>query len=471
MSAAIAILGAGPAGLGAAMQVARRRLAPVAVIEQKEAVGGLAGSFVLEGVNADYGSHRLHPSCDPAILRDLRQLLGDDLLLRHRHGRIRLRGRWIHFPLRPVDLATHLPLSFSLGAAWDLARRRFAAPPASDATFESVLSRGLGRTIYRDFYFPYARKLWGVEPDKLSVELARRRVSANSPGRMLRKIATAIPGLRPTEAGKFYYPRNGYGQISNRLAEGVREAGGELILGARVTRIERVAADWRVCYERAGELHALDCGRVWSTLPINILTGLVTPAPPTEVLEAASGLAFRAMILIYLVLEESQFTEFDAHYFPEERVPLTRLSEPKNYSGTGNPDGLTVLCAELPCDVNSDLWSAGDRELGDSTLGWLAAVDLPVRSRVRRVITRRLNRAYPVYVRGYEERFRAIDGWLGSQSDLLTFGREGLFAHDNLHHALFMGYSAAECLQPDGSFDHARWPVFRESFESHVVED
>jgi hypothetical protein len=32
------------------------------------------------------------------------------------------------------------------------------------------------------------------------------------------------------------------------------------------------------------------------------------------------------MILIYLVLEQDQFTEYDAHYFPEEAIPMSRMS-------------------------------------------------------------------------------------------------------------------------------------------------
>ena len=119
----VVILGAGPAGLGAAFQLTRRALAWVTVLEQQNQVGGNAGSFEIEGIQVDYGSHRLHPSCDPTVLQDIRTLLGSDLLDRPRHGRIRLCGRWIHFPLKPVDLALGLPPSFSLGVAVDLVRK------------------------------------------------------------------------------------------------------------------------------------------------------------------------------------------------------------------------------------------------------------------------------------------------------------------------------------------------------------
>ena len=66
----IAILGGGLAGLGAAWQLTRRGLAEPCVLEQCSDVGGNAGGFELDGVPVDYGSHRLHPACDPDILDD-----------------------------------------------------------------------------------------------------------------------------------------------------------------------------------------------------------------------------------------------------------------------------------------------------------------------------------------------------------------------------------------------------------------
>src|SRR5512139_3653218 len=99
----VVILGGGPAGVGAAFQLTRKSLAQVTLLEECENVGGAAASFELSGLRVDYGSHRLHASCDPEILKDIRTLLGNDLLNRPRHGRIKLQGRWIHFPLKPLD--------------------------------------------------------------------------------------------------------------------------------------------------------------------------------------------------------------------------------------------------------------------------------------------------------------------------------------------------------------------------------
>lgn len=61
----VVILGAGPSGVGAAYQLRKNGLASVTVLEQRDGVGGNAGSFELDGVHCDFGSHRLHPVVPP----------------------------------------------------------------------------------------------------------------------------------------------------------------------------------------------------------------------------------------------------------------------------------------------------------------------------------------------------------------------------------------------------------------------
>ncbi|MGH8507406.1 MAG: protoporphyrinogen/coproporphyrinogen oxidase [Gammaproteobacteria bacterium] len=470
----VVILGAGPAGVGAAFQLTRQRKAQVTVLERNGWVGGNAGSFDLAGIRMDYGSHRLHPACDPEVLRDIRALLGDDLLDRPRHGRIRLRGRWIHFPLKPLDLVLKLPPSFVRDVVSDLIAKAMRPKNGSTATetFASVLEAGLGRTICRDFYFPYSRKIWGLEPKELSATQARRRVSANSVAKMVRKVLSAVPGLKPYGSGRFFYPRQGYGQISEAYYLAARDAGAEVHLNARVLSVETTGGSvTTVHYEKDGQVFSLDANHVWSTIPITSLARCLKPAPPPEFLEAVGSMKYRAMILLCLVLEQDRFSEFDAHYFPELEIPISRLSEPKNYSNGHGPLGRTVLCAELPCDPEGPEWGQSDEELGRLACDGLAAAGIPIRSKIEQVVTRRLRQAYPIYRQGYEVYFEQTDDWLSKIDGLLTFGRQGLFAHDNTHHALYMAYCAVDCLGDNGNFDRQKWQAYRRVFETHVVED
>ena len=448
------ILGGGPAGLGAALWAARRGLR-VTLLEQAPFLGGATASHDIGGMRVDAGSHRLHPSVDPAILAELRALLGEDLQRRPRHGRIRLGGRWVGFPLRAADLLRSLPPGFAAAAGWD-AVTGWARRPRED-NFAEVVRAGLGPTMLARFYGPYARKIWGVDAAELSGEQARRRIGANSAGGVLARVLRAGRGEPPW----FWYPRRGFGQIAEALSAAARDAGAELLLDTPVTGVELDGSGATV-HCAAGDLRAT---RVWSTIPLPTLARLAQ-APP-EVLGAAGRLRFRSMLLVYLVLDQPRYTEFDAHYLPGAETPVTRVSEPKNYRDSAeDPSGRTVLCAELPCQVDDRFWTADEAELGALVCDALEGAGLarPVPAEVH---VRRLSHAYPIYDHGWDTAFGVLDQWATSlQPRVLTFGRQGLFAHDNTHHALAMAKAAVNTLSEPRS-----WAEARREFAAHVVED
>jgi protoporphyrinogen oxidase len=443
------VLGGGPAGVGAAYRAARAGLR-VTLLERAPGPGGAAASFEVGGLRVDHGSHRLHPSTDPRVLATLQDLLGGELQRRPRHGRIRLAGRWLAFPLSASDLVRSLPPRLALGAARD-ALTGWARRPRAD-TFAEVLRAGVGPTLCEGFYFPYARKLWGLDPHELSGEQARRRVRANSPLKLVRRV------LAGGERSFFYYPRRGFGAISERLAEAAAEAGAELRFGCSVSGVDARPDGVTV---QAGE-RRFSAPRVFSTLPLPALAGLAG-GPRVS-------LTFRGLALVYVVLAGRQYTPFDAHYLPEEFTPVSRISEPRNYRDGDDPDDRTVLCAEIPCEPGDATWSASEQELGATVVACLRAAGLPA-ARLLGVTVRRLAHAYPVYRSGFEHDFAVLDTWAGAQPRLLTFGRQGLFAHDNTHHALAMAWDAVEALRPGGGFDEAAWAAARRRFAAHVVED
>jgi len=410
-------------------------------------------------MRVDFGSHRLHPSIDSEILADITELLGDELQRRTRRGRIRLGGRWIAFPLRPGDLLPRVSPAFAMGAAFDMATGW--ARRAKADTFEEVLSAGLGRTLSERFYFPYARKLWGLEPREISGEQARRRVAASTPGKIVARLFKGGSGPQ-----FFYYPRRGFGATWEALAEAAEKLGAEVRFGVSADRIE--FRDGRVRI-RTGD-SVVEAERLWSTVPLPLLARMSDPQPPATVLDAAARLKSRSMVLVYLVLDVDRYTEFDAHYLPEEFTPVTRISEPKNYRDGPDPSGRTVLCAEIPCSVGDEVWTLDDGALADLVCNGLVATDLP-HPRPSEVEVRRLSHAYPIYRVGYEQALDVLDSWAKSVPRLLTFGRQGLFAHDNSHHALAMAWAAADALRPGGGFDEDAWRRARERFRSHVVED
>jgi protoporphyrinogen oxidase len=289
----------------------------------------------------------------------------------------------------------------------------------------------------------------------------------------MRQVVSQVPGLRRDGDGRFYYPRQGFGQISEAYADAARSHGAAFLLGWTVKRLEQPQTPrqaWRVMAERDGTHRTLEADYVWSTLPLSLLARLLAPTAPAAVLDAAGALSYRAMLLIYLQLDMAQFTPYDAHYFPASTIAITRLSEPSNYAAATQPHQRTTLCAELPCMPDEAYWHMSDAMLAQRVADDLAQAGLPLPTPPVAVQVKRLRQAYPIYAQGYEPHFEALDTWVDSLPQLLSYGRQGLFAHDNTHHALAMAYAAATCLQT-GAFDAARWQAYRRVFETHVVED
>ena len=500
------VLGAGPAGLAAAWRAARRGMS-VVVLERSDSVGGMAASLDVAGVRVDRGSHRLHPTTSPRILADLRMLLGDDLQLRRRNGRLRLADRWVAFPLRPAELVRALPpgLIARAGADAILAPLRRRAAPVS---YADALRRGLGPALYDALYAPYAVKLWGRPGEKIDAEQARKRVAADTPW----KIASRMLRRRPGAAGRmFYYPRRGFGQIVEVLGDAAVKAGAEIRLDAEVDDIAPDSdgvdvgiATWAPFVSDparaphagiAGEAHSagraepasrlatsrdrggvgppmrVRAGHVFSTIPLPVLARISRPGPPAVAIESAARLRFRAMVLVYAVYAGRPWTPYDAHYLPGLDTPVTRISEPTNYrDSVSDPRDRTVLCYEIPCTVGDDIWTATDDALREIITETLARNGLPAVEPAG-LHTERLSHVYPVYEIGYRRHLGGVDAWARTVPNVTTFGRLGLFVHDNTHHTLAMAYDAVDTLPAGDAFDLGAWAAARARFESHVVED
>ena len=426
----------------------------------------MAGSFEVAGLRVDHGSHRLHPATPPDVLGALRELLGDDLQTRPRHGRIRLLDRWLAFPLRTGDLLRRTPPAFAARAARRRGHRP-AAPPRAD-TFAEVVRAGLGPAVLDAFYGPYARKLWDADAADLAGELARRRVSAASPADIVRRLAR---GATPRGPRRSSTRAAGSAPSPRRSPRPRRARAPTSDWAAAVTGLQSAPRTGPGGPSPSTAAGPLDADQVWSTAPLPALVGMVDPPAPDEAVAAASGLRHRALVLLYLVLDRPRWTEFDAHYFPGPEVLAARVSEPRNYrDDPGQPDDRTVLCAEIACWAGDEVWSAPDEELAGRLAAELGAAGLP-EPRPVAVESRRLARVYPVYRPGADADLAAVEAWAGGLGGLITFGRQGLFTPDNTHHALAMGWDAADSLRPDGSLDAERWRARRDGFRSFVVED
>ncbi|MEW5722768.1 MAG: FAD-dependent oxidoreductase [Thermodesulfobacteriota bacterium] len=432
-STRVTILGGGVAGL-AAGHFARRAGFEVTVYEADEVAGGNCRTVERSGFRFDTGAHRFHGR-DPEATGELAGLLGGRLREVLAPSQIYSRGRFINFPLTPLNLALGLGPAATARAGLEVlgaALRKENGP--ADSLREFAVSR-YGPTVAGRFLLNYSEKLWGLPAEALLPEVAGERMKGLTLGSFFRESLLGSRGLTRHLEGLFYYPTGGIEAIPRRLAE---SCGTEnLRPGAKITRVFHARGRIEAVEINQGETAGAEL--VVSSLPLGSLIQVLEPAPPREVSEAARALKYRGLVLAAVMLDRPRVTPNASVYFPEPEFRFTRVTEPRNRCPSMAPEGKTSLVAEIPADPGSVSWDAPDGELIEGVIADLGGLGWLKKSQVLDACVVRLPCAYPVLSRGTGVMVEKITAWLAGLDNLFLTGRAGLHRYTHIHDLLGFG--------------------------------
>ena len=286
-----------------------------------------------------------------------------------------------------------------------------------------------------------ARIASGARSHELSSDIAGRRLPGFSIKGILKEF---LPGSRKVEhlEGRFLYPRLGYGEIADKMAE--RLSPNRLIYRSKVVDIETSGDEiTAVGLETETGVTRVAPEAVINTLPITSLVQMMYPKPPQEVLDAASKLLFRNVVLVALFVDQESISDAAVTYFQDGNLDFTRAHEPRNRSRTMSPQGKTSLVVEFPCFMGDRIWNAEKEVLIDGLVQHLDQMGLVQPSKIIGTDVHRLAQAYPVYSRHYKETSEVVLSYLSRFRNLWTLGRGGSFFYGHVHDFITDGFNAA----------------------------
>lgn len=428
----ITILGGGPAGLALGFY-AKKSGIPFTIYEASSRIGGISITLKHGDFLYDSGAHRLHDK-DAEVMRDLKQLLRQELKHIDMPSQIYDNGQFIDFPLSPLNLMRILGLLTFFRAGLEVLRTKFSSRDLG-RNFESFALNTYGKTIAEKFLLNYSEKLWGLPSDKLSVDIAVKRMKGLDLKTFLMEAFLGSKAKTHHLDGAFYYPDRGIGEISQALAAFCGEE--NIMKNAKVTRIlhnhQKIQA-----IEINGE-QKIETDFAVSTLPIDDVVRMMDPKLPENVLSSAKNFKYRNVILVALFLKKASVTEAATIYFPDPKIRFTRIYEPKNRSPYMSPPDRTSLVAELPCNQNDKLWELADNELIQMArsqlvqLEWIKAGDIIDAS------VYRIDHAYPTLELGFEENLETITAYLDRFKNMRNSGRNGRFYAVHIHDVMRWG--------------------------------
>jgi Protoporphyrinogen oxidase len=449
----VVILGGGPCGLSAAWELSRTGK-KVVIIEAQSSLGGLCKTISYKGFNFDLGGHRFISKNDE-LINKIKVLMGDDLLVSERISTIRLNGREFQYPLSAGDILKQTDIIFLSRCLVDYVYQALYKKlrNSPDTSFEDWVINRFGRKLYITFFRDYTHKLWGIPSDKLSSDWAAERISLLNLWDVVLRLCGFGREAPRTYTKKFFYPKQGIGQIFEFIAREIKGNEGCIILNARFKRLllerDRVKG---VIYELNGKDEIVNCDWVVSTIPITDL--FYKPdrvGGNQDVSTAIRSLRYRSLRFLNILIDKPEIGRNTWTYIPDGKYIMTRIQEPKKRSPYNAPDGKTSLMLEIPCSYNDEVWNMQEDLLFNRGIDDLLKLGIDIKDKVIDYFYTAERHAYPIYQLDYKLHLKKLFSWIDAIENLDTCGRNGLFRYIFMDRAMEMGFEAVMIVEGKGN--------------------
>jgi protoporphyrinogen oxidase len=508
------IVGAGPAGLTAALELLRRSDITPQVFESDAQVGGISKTVEYRGNRMDLGGHRFFSKSD-WVMRWWQEILpiaagetesGADLrmsyqgrshhmipaalaspscdavmLVRRRLSRIFYRRRFFDYPLRlNINTLSNMGLFETLRIGMSYGRCRMIKR-SPETSLEDFFINRFGDRLYRTFFKGYTEKVWGVPCGQIAAEWGAQRIKGLSVTKAVAHALTspfrssADTSQKQTETSlieRFLYPKLGPGQMWEEVARQLGLRGCAVHLRHRVVGIERSAsaiAAMTVRDETTGKTRRVSCDHLISTMPVRDLASMLRP-DDDDVIRIADRLPYRDFITVGLLLSKMHTTATGSAsrngmppdnwiYIKEPDVKIGRLQIFNNWSPAlvSHPDTIW-LGLEYFCGEGDELWTMHDTRFIEFAAAELEKIGLIDRRDVLDGTVVRVPKAYPAYFGEYS-RFDRVRSYLDRFSNLYPVGRNGMHRYNNQDHSMLAANAAVTAIINGGRGKPEIWNI------------
>ena len=453
MSKTVAVIGAGPAGLTAAYQLAKQGVDVTVLEADPVSVGGISRTVKHNGFHFDIGGHRFF-SKSAEIEALWSEILPDDMLDRPRSSRIYYNQQFFNYPLKAAEALSKLGVFESTRCVLSYLKAQcFPHEPARN--FAEWVTDRFGARLFNIFFKTYTEKVWGMDCRDISADWASQRIQGLS---LKSAILNAVfkPKRRvggpviKTLINTFRYPRLGPGMLWEACAEKVQALGGTIEMGRKVVGLhyDAEAELWMVNHVGPdGEDFAqLEAAHVISSAPMRHLVEGLSPQASPAARRAAESLKYRDFLTVALVVKERERFTDNWVYIHDPAVKVGRVQNFKSWSPEMVPDAnVNCLGLEYFCFEGDGLWNSSDADLIALATRELAQIGLAPAEEVISGTVVRQPKAYPVYDDDYAAHVDAVRGEIAERyPNLHLVGRNGMHKYNNQDHAMMTAMLAAE---------------------------
>jgi protoporphyrinogen oxidase len=444
------IIGAGPAGLTAALEFLKIGDVHPIVVEQESFVGGISRTAEHNGNRMDIGGHRFFSKNDWVM--DWWKSIDGDMMLRPRLSRILYLRKFFDYP---VSLNANTIKGLGL---WRMAKIGlsylksclFQIKP--EKTLQDFMLNRFGKELYLTFFKDYTEKVWGIPCEQISAEWGAQRIKGLSIAKTI-KHALFKNTKETSLIDEFLYPKLGPGALWQKAANKILEMGGEIVFNSKIVKAEN--GEWKT---DSGKSFKPDY--ILSSMPVRDLVNAMEGVPQ-NIKEIASGLVYRDFITVGVLLDKLEIGNIKDNwiYVQESDVKVGRLQIFNNWSEHLVKDQSKVwLGMEYFANEGDDLWNMSESVFTKLAISELEKIGIVKKESVLDSVVLKVPKAYPAYFGTYG-RFSELKAWLDGIDNLFLIGRNGMHKYNNMDHSMLSALEAVKTIR-NGSKDKSTiWSV------------
>lgn len=424
------ILGGGPAGLTAAIELLRHTDILPIVIERSAKCGGMARSYPLGSGFVDVGGHRFHTSSSRVreFWLSIMELGEDGFRLVKRNSKLYFENKFFDYPVRLTWRAIS-QIGFLRGIAVGLSlcfNRKIRI-----RSLEDFFRATYGDRLFKLFFERYTEKVWGRQSSEIPASWGGERLKR--------------PGFE-TAQESFFYPTGGPGHFWDRVTQEILRLGGEIHTGTDVTSITGTQV------QTSRGLLAGDY--VLSTLPLSQLCEYL--GVPSKVVLPA-----RSIVSVNLVLERSRVVVPPAQwiYVNDDRLKSARLQFYRQWDESMvKKECEEIVGVEFFATPGDLIWNESDEKLVQLALSDLKAMGVYEGSASLSAVFK-LRDAYPCYWGDYDK-LSQLQDYVDQHTRVFSFGRQGLHRYINMDQAMMSALRVVDHIRLGGKDKKSLWNDF-----------
>ena len=449
----LVIIGAGPAGLTAAYELANSNK-KIIVLEKKSQVGGLAETKVFEKYRYDIGPHRFFTK-NKEVYDLFLEMLDKDAVEVNRKTRILFKNSYFDYPLTPVNALFGLGIleSIAIGFSYIFARIKSYLKISKINNFEDWVVDKFGKKLFNNFFKNYTEKVWGIDCKDIGSDWAAQRIKGLSLSTAIKFALFPNSKKRPkTLVDKFYYPRLGAGMLWEKFEDFITSNDIEVSKNKKVTNVKKESDKFIVTYEGSdGIIHSVDTKNIFFSNPLLEFIDIFDDNTPQKVIDSAKSLQYRNHISVHVTVDKKLFDD-NWIYIHSPNLKMARIADFTNFSKDMSQEGTFPLTLEYFCFESDEIWNKDNENITKFALNELKSIFDEEFNIIHSAVSRNA-KAYPVIRTGYQMHIEVIKEWLSSLHNITAIGRSGMFKYNNQDHAMATGLYAARTLLGIGDFD------------------